>query len=108
MDRQCLRLSLGRGNRAAHLHLGGLLSVAVEALGLDGFEALSLLLMRKQQAAHLGHALPPLLCLFYCQSLHAPNQILVRTTATLLVDVHRATMLVLMSILLVEHTIKDV
>ena len=45
--------------------------MAVEALRLDGFEALGLLLMSKQQAAHLGHPLPPLLCLLHCQSLHA-------------------------------------
>ena len=43
--------------------------MAVEGLGLDGLQALGLLLVGKQQAAHLGQPLPPLLCLFYRQCL---------------------------------------
>lgn len=55
---------------SAHLHFGGFFGVAVEALRLDGFEALGFLFMSKQQAAHLGHPLPPLFCLLHCQCLH--------------------------------------
>ena len=54
----------------AYLHFCSFLGMAVEALGLDGLEALGLLLMSKQQAAHLGHPLAPLLCLLHCQCLH--------------------------------------
>ena len=66
--------SKAQGLQTAHLHLCSLLGMTVEAFGLDGLQPLGFLLMGKQQAAHLGQPLPPLLCLLHSQSLSSKSQ----------------------------------
>jgi len=55
--------------------------MAVETLGLDGLQALGLLLMGEQQAARLGQSFPTLLCLLNSQCLH--NSLTLTLTLTL-------------------------